>query len=124
MNRYCFQLRVDPAHLDTYVERHRAVWPEMLHALDDAGWRNYSLFLRPDGLLIGYFEHAGTLEQAQAAMAATDVNDRWQAQMAPLFLDLDGTPDTGFLPLAEIFHLSDQLDALAASAPSAESTAS
>jgi L-rhamnose isomerase/sugar isomerase len=39
-----------------YVERHRAVWPEMLQAIADAGRRNYSLFLRDDGLLVGYYE--------------------------------------------------------------------
>ena len=27
----------------------------MLTALRDAGWHNYSLFLRDDGLLVGYF---------------------------------------------------------------------
>ena len=44
--RYCFCLQVRPDRLDEYVERHRRVWPEMLHALRDSGWHNYSLFLR------------------------------------------------------------------------------
>ena len=38
--------------------------------LSKAGWRNYSLFLREDGLLAGY------LEAAQRAMAVTEVNVR------------------------------------------------
>ena len=43
-------------------------------------------------------------------MAATDVNSRWQAEMAEFFIDLgDATPDTGFLQLEEVFHLEDQL---------------
>ena len=67
-----------------YVERHRAVWPEMQEALRATGWRNYSLFLRADGLLIGYVE-CDDLAAAQAAMAATEVNTRWQAEMAPFF---------------------------------------
>ena len=54
--RVCFELRVRPERIDEYRERHRAVWPDMLAALRAAGWRNYSLFLRPDGLLIGYLE--------------------------------------------------------------------
>ena len=49
--RVCFELRVRPERIDEYRERHRAVWPDMLAALRAAGWRNYSLFLRPDGLL-------------------------------------------------------------------------
>ncbi len=68
MARYCFQLQVRPDRLDEYKQRHRTVWPEMLQALAATGWRNYSLFARPDGLLIGYVE-ADDLTAAQAAMA-------------------------------------------------------
>ena len=109
MARYCFELRVRRDRLDEYKARHRAVWPEMLAALRDTGWRNYSLFLRDDGLLIGYVE-ADDLRAAQAGMAATDVNARWQAEMAEFFVDLgDLAPDQGFLVLEEVFHLEDQL---------------
>jgi len=109
--RVCFQLQVRPDRIEEYTRRHRAVWPEMLDALFDAGWRNYSLFLRADGLLVGYFE-TPSLEQALQRMDETDVNGRWQAEMAEFFEDLgDARPDTGFLRLDEIFHLEDQLSA-------------
>ncbi|GIF01485.1 L-rhamnose mutarotase [Paractinoplanes rishiriensis] len=102
--RYCFNLQVDPDRLDEYVERHKAVWPEMQDALRATGWRNYSLFLRPDGLLIGYVE-ADDLVASQAAMEALDVNTRWQAEMAEFFV---GTaPTEGFPLLTEVFHLED-----------------
>lgn len=81
----------------------------MLHALKDSGWHNYSLFLRPDGLLIGYVE-SEDLAAAQRAMAQTSVNARWQAEMKHFFVDIDTTPDEGFVELAEIFHLEDQLE--------------
>ena len=64
MPRYCLLGHVDPNRLDEYREVHRAVWPDLLEALRDAGWRNYSLFLRDDGLLIGYAE-ADDLAAAQ-----------------------------------------------------------
>ena len=54
MHRVCFQLQVRPDRVEEYVERHAAVWPDMLRALAEHGWHNYSLFLRDDGLLIGY----------------------------------------------------------------------
>ena len=107
--RYCFHLQVRPDRMAEYVERHQAVWPEMQDALRATGWRNYSLFLRTDGLLIGYVE-ADDLAAAQAAMAETEVNARWQAEMAPFFVDLDGRPDEGFVLLEEVFHLSDDED--------------
>jgi len=109
MERVCFQLQVRPDRIEEYKERHRAVWPEMCRALKASGWHNYSLFLRPDGLLIGYLE-TPDLAEAQAAMARTEVNARWQAQMGELFEDLDGLgPDEAFLRLEEVFHLEDQL---------------
>jgi L-rhamnose mutarotase len=108
MPRYCFTLQVRPDLIDEYVERHRAVWPEMLAALAETGWRDYSLFLREDGLLVGIVE-SDDLAAARAAMARTDVNARWQAEMAPYFTDLEGTPDQGFVLLREVFNLDDQL---------------
>jgi L-rhamnose mutarotase len=90
-----------------YTERHRVVWPEMQAALRDTGWRNYSLFLRDDGLLVGYVE-ADDLAAAQEAMARTEVNARWQAEMAEFFTGLDGRgPDEGFVLLTEVFHLAE-----------------
>ncbi|GAA3208161.1 L-rhamnose mutarotase [Actinocorallia longicatena] len=105
MRRVCFLLKVREDRLERYRTAHERVWPEMLDALRETGWRNYSLFLREDGLLVGYLE-TDDFAAAQAAMAATDVNARWQAEMAPYFEDLDGgAPDAGMLPLAEVFHL-------------------
>jgi L-rhamnose mutarotase len=109
MTRYCFTLHVRPDLLAEYRERHAAVWPDMLGALRDAGWRNYSIFASPDGLLMGYVE-ADDLAAAQRAMAATGVNARWQADMSRFFAGLDGRPpDEGFVLLEEIFNLDDQL---------------
>jgi len=115
--RVCFQLQVKPERIDEYRERHAAVWPDMLEALKATGWNNYSLFLRDDGLLIGYVETPSIVE-AQAAMARTDVNARWQAEMGDFFVDLDVPPDEGFIRLTEVFHLEDQLAALDADAAS------
>ena len=111
MARYCFLLQVRPERLDEYRERHRAVWPDMLAALRDTGWRNYSLFLRDDGLLVGYVE-SDDLAAAQVAMAATAVNARWQAEMAEFFTGLEGRgPDESFLLLEQVFNLDDSLAA-------------
>ena len=104
MRRICFLLHVKAHLLEEYTRRHEQVWPDMLAALRETGWRNYSLFLRPDGLLVGYFE-TDDLDAALAGMAATDVNTRWQTEMAPFFEQLDGKPDEGIVPLTEVFHL-------------------
>jgi len=119
MPRYCFVGHVHPAHVARYRERHAAVWPEMLAALAEAGWRDYSLFLRPDGLLVGCFR-ADDKDLAQARMAVTEVNARWQSEMADLFAG-DGSPDETFEFLPEVFHLEDQLRAAAGDAARSQS---
>lgn len=111
MPRYCLLGHVDASRLDEYREVHRAVWPELLEALRDAGWRNYSLFLRDDGLLIGYAE-ADDLAAAQEKVARTEVNARWQAAMSELF-QTEGAPDEAWEIIPAVFNLEDQLRASA-----------
>jgi L-rhamnose mutarotase len=103
VERVCFLARVRPDRLDEYRERHEHVWPEMRAALRAAGWGNYSIFLAADGLLIGYLE-TEDYQAALDAMAATEVNERWQAEMSGYFVT-DGPPDQSFLRVTEIFHL-------------------
>ncbi len=105
MERVAFVLKVKKDRIEEYKERHKHVWPEMLQALRETGWHNYSLFLRDDGLLFGYLE-TEDFEKALAGMAEREVNARWQAEMAPFFEELDGRrPDEGLIRLEEVFHL-------------------
>ena len=103
--RICFCLQVKRDRLDEYKERHRAVWPEMKDALSKAGWHNYTLFLRDDGLLIGYLE-TSDFQSALDQMARLDVNHRWQQDMAGFFEDArQRHADERMQPIAEEFHL-------------------
>ena len=105
MQRVCFVLQVRRDRLEEYKQRHGAVWPEMQQALRESGWRNYSLFLRSDGLLVGYLE-TEDFERAKAAMAQREVNERWQREMASFFVQPSGElPDRAICPLEEVFHL-------------------
>ena len=105
MERVSFLLQVRTERLDEYKARHRDVWPDMLAALRGTGWHNYSLFLRDDGLLVGYLE-TDDFEAARRGMEETEVNARWQAEMASFFeLPSGERPDTGLQRLEEIFHL-------------------
>jgi len=103
MERVGFTMRLLPGQEAEYRRRHAAVWPEMLAALRAAGARNYSIFLNGDDLF-AYLE-VDDFDAFRASMAATEVNDRWQAEMA-LLIDPLTDPATGFHKrLEEIFHL-------------------
>lgn len=105
MQRVCFTLQVKPDRLEEYKRRHRNVWPEMLDALRRTGWKNYSLFLRPDGLLVGYLE-TPDFEAARAGMQREEVNARWQNEMKEFFIDDAGrAPDKQMAPFEMVFHL-------------------
>jgi L-rhamnose mutarotase len=98
-------LQVKPERLAEYKERHHNVWPEMQAALRETGWGNYSLFLRDDGLLVGYLE-TENFERARGGMAQREVNERWQREMDDFFVQADGMlPDRAMQPLEEVFHL-------------------
>ena len=101
--RCCFLLRVRPERLAEYIEVHQHVWQDMRDALSNAGWRRYSLFLRPeDGLVVGYFESDDTAA-AMRAMEDEDVNTRWQKEMAQYFVQPNGGTSE---ILAQYFHLA------------------
>ena len=78
----------------------------MRAALTAAGWHDYSLFLREDGLLIGYLEtedfdgRAGGDGGHRRQRAAG--RRRWRE-----FFDLGpgARPDATMRPLDEVFHL-------------------
>jgi L-rhamnose mutarotase len=103
MERIGFTMRLLPGQEAEYRRRHAAVWPEMLDALRAAGARDYSIFINGD-VLFAYLE-VEDFAAFRASMAATPVNDRWQAEMASL-IDPLTDPATGFHQrLEEIFHL-------------------
>jgi L-rhamnose mutarotase len=104
MKRVGFQFKVRQDRLAEYKEQHKHVWPEMLDALRETGWHNYSLFIRADGLIFGYFETEESLTAAQAKMAEKEINTRWQEFMSP-YMDTNARPDETFVELEEYFHL-------------------
>lgn len=106
MKRVGFLLKVKPDKIAEYKEHHKAVWPEMLDALRRHGWHNYSLFMRDDGLLFGYFEAEESLQASLEGMKGEEVNARWQTFMAPYFEALGGRyADEALVELEEVFHL-------------------
>lgn len=103
--RICFVLQVKTERLEEYKSRHASVWREMLQALRETGWSNYSLFLREDGVLVGYLE-TESFEKSLRGMGEREVNERWQREMADFFVHPAGLlPDRAMQPLEEVFHL-------------------
>jgi L-rhamnose mutarotase len=80
VHRSCFIMSVAPSRMADYERMHREAWPELLDALHRTGWRNYSLFLRDDGFLVGYVE-SEDWARARREMDADPVSPRWSVEM-------------------------------------------
>jgi len=112
----CFRLRVRPDAVAAYRDAHGAVWPEMLEALHDTGWRDYRIFVADDGTVIGTVI-VDDLDAALARMAERDVNARWQAAMQPYLPHDDRPADASFEVLPMAFDLDAQRAGLPTTPP-------
>lgn len=109
MKRVGFVLKVRQDRIDEYKEFHRNVWPDMQDALRRHGWNNYSLFMRDDGLMFGYFEASIDFDSSLNGMSEERVNFDWQALMSEFFEIPQGNmPDQMMFQLEEVFHLDDK----------------
>jgi L-rhamnose mutarotase len=96
-------MSVDPGRQQEYVRRHRQVWRELEDTLVSHGIRSYSIYLDPaTNDLFAYVEYDN--EERWAAVAATDVCQRWWQHMRDV---MPSNPDNSpvSMPLIEVFHL-------------------
>jgi L-rhamnose mutarotase len=74
--------RLRPGAEARYDGLHRAVWPEVLAAIERAGVERWLIFR--DGLDLFHYVECDDYDAAIAALAGDPVNVRWQAEVAPL----------------------------------------
>ena len=104
MQRIAFQLRVKADKLEEYDRAHQAVWPELLAELERFGVRDYSIFRREQQLFL--FLRVPNFERLLHQLAQSEVNQRWQRTMAPLFEAVPGIqPGETFAMMREVFHM-------------------
>jgi L-rhamnose mutarotase len=99
-----FALVVAPERIAEYDRRHAEPWPEMMAALDTAGFHNYSGFRRGSHVVY-YGEFYPDMATAVAAIGATEVNRRWSESFAGIITTI--TDERGALITArEVLHLA------------------
>ncbi len=103
MLRKAFIMRLKPNQQAEYQRRHNPIWPELQALLKQHGVQNYSIFLdRDTGKLFAYAEVES--EERWAAIAETEVCQRWWAAMKDLMAtNEDNSPVA--INLLEVFHL-------------------
>ena len=94
MQRACFLLRVKHDRVREYLDAHQTVWPEFLETIKASGLQNFSLFIRADGMVVGYLEGENIQDSLQQ-LGKTEVNVRWQATVAKYFEGGSGDMNSG-----------------------------
>jgi L-rhamnose mutarotase len=103
MERLCYTFDLMAGMEEEYERRHAEVWPELIDALKEAGFSNYSLFRRGTEV-IAYVECEPTVEVALARLERHEVNGRWSAYIRSIMtrsVDEEGR----FFAVPEIWHL-------------------
>ena len=103
MERLCFTFEVYPGKEAEYQRRHDEIWPEMVTALKDAGFHNYSLFRR-EQQVVGYVECEPDVASAFAKIAESDANARWAEWFKDVIVSLTDA-EGKLMALEEVWHL-------------------
>jgi L-rhamnose mutarotase len=74
--------RLKPGAEERYERAHAAVWPEVLAAIRRVGVTEWVIFR--DGLDLFHCIVCDDYDRAMAELARDPVNQRWQAEMAPM----------------------------------------
>jgi L-rhamnose mutarotase len=100
--RGCFSLVIDIERAADYERIHANAWPDMLQALADTGFRNYSGF-RWGPHVVYYGEFYPDMDTVFGRMGQTEVNARWGQAFEGIITTI--TDKDGKLLVAdEVFH--------------------
>ena len=98
-------MKVREGKMEEYKEHHKRVWPELLEAHRRTGWHNYSLFMREDGLVFGYFETPESYQAAVEAIEREEINARWDVFMEPYLEAVNAATGEIMIEIERVFHL-------------------
>ena len=104
MIRKAFVMSVNPGYEAEYEQRHRPIWDDLANTLRAHGVHNYSIHLHAETRQL--FAYAEIEDEARwAAIASTEVCQRWWKHMAAL---MPSNPDSSpkSTELKEVFYLA------------------
>ena len=95
--------RLKPGAEERYEQYHAAVWPEILAGIRGAGVTTWVIFR--DGLDLFHYVECEDYDRAMAELAKSEVDRRWQAEMAPLMEVAHDLSGSGSDKIRIIFEL-------------------
>lgn len=103
MKRTGFAMQLKGDVVAEYKKRHDEIWPELVALLENAGVRDYAIYLdRRTNTL--YASQKLTEHNTSGELAETELMQKWWAHMADLMeTNPDGSPVV--YPLDEMFYM-------------------
>jgi L-rhamnose mutarotase len=92
-----------PGLEERYDNYHKAVWPEVLAGMRRVGITGYVIFR--DGLDLFHYIECDDYDAAIAELAQSPVNQRWEAEMAPMTAVAHDFSGKGSDRMQQIFEL-------------------
>jgi L-rhamnose mutarotase len=92
-----------PGLEERYDNYHKAVWPEVLAGMRRVGITEYVIFR--DGLDLFHYIECADYDAAIAELAQSPVNQRWEAEMAPMTTVAHDFSGKGSDRMQQIFEL-------------------
>ena len=102
MTRGLLSLVIDPERAADYDAIHANAWPDMMAAIHDAGFRNYSGFRR-GAHVVYYGEYYPDMDTVFGRIGPTDVNARWGKAFEGIITAITDA-DGNLFTAREIFH--------------------
>jgi L-rhamnose mutarotase len=102
MRRGLLSLVIDPDRAAAYGALHADPWPELIEALSDSGFREYSGF-RSGAHVVYHGEFYPDMRAAFARMAEHEVDARWAAALSGIITTIRG-PDGWLITADEVAH--------------------
>jgi L-rhamnose mutarotase len=103
VERLCHSFRIVPGTEEECVRRHCEIWPELIQAMKEAGFSNYSLFRRVTDV-VANCECSPEIETCFNLCAEAGIAGRWQEHMRGIVVALVG-PEGNLVRFAEDWHL-------------------
>jgi L-rhamnose mutarotase len=103
MERLCYAFELAPGMESEYERRHQEIWPELVQAMKNAGFSNYSLFRRAR-TVIAYAECDPNASTALDRLDREEVGERWNSYIRSIMTSA-ADPDGRLLIYDEIWHL-------------------
>lgn len=104
MKRIAFKMYLKPGQMEVYKKRHENLWPELKTLLQEAGIKEYSIFLDEDSHTLFAFQKVDG-DSGSQDLGASDIVKKWWAYMADVMeTNEDQSPVSK--PLVEVFYMA------------------